>query len=141
MASTLLQIRVDDSLKDEASRVFENLGIDTSTAVRMFLKRSVMENGIPFRMTLPRNPCNADRGYRAMMEIGEAAEKSGLSDMSLELASRTLSLDASSADAMASSAASLVSVFKDARRRDSAFALLILSAMSDMMCQQGLGTL
>lgn len=84
MASTLLQIRVDDSLKDEASRVFENLGIDTSTAVRMFLKRSVMENGIPFKMTLPRNPYNADRGYRAMMEIGEAAEKSGLSDMSLE---------------------------------------------------------
>ena len=84
MASSLLQIRVDDSLKDEASRVFENLGIDTSTAVRMFLKRSVMENGIPFRMTLPRNPYNADRGYRAMIEIGEAAEKNGLSDMSLD---------------------------------------------------------
>lgn len=84
MASSLLQIRVDDSLKDEASRVFENLGIDTSTAVRMFLKRSVMENGIPFRMTLPRNPYNADRGYRAMIEIGEAAEKNGLSDMPLD---------------------------------------------------------
>ena len=84
MASSLLQIRVDDSLKDEASRVFENLGIDTSTAVRMFLKRSVMENGIPFRMTLPRNPYNADRGYRAMIEIGEAAEKNGLSDMRLD---------------------------------------------------------
>ena len=84
MASSLLQIRVDDALKDEASRVFENLGIDTSTAVRMFLKRSVMENGIPFRMTLPRNPYNADRGYRAMIEIGEAAEKNGLSDMPLD---------------------------------------------------------
>lgn len=84
MASSLLQIRVDDSLKEEASRVFERLGIDTSTAVRMFLKRSVMENGIPFRMTLPRNPYNADRGYRAMIEIGEAAEKNGLSDMTLD---------------------------------------------------------
>ena len=84
MASSLLQIRIDDSLKEEASRVFENLGIDTSTAVRMFLKRAVMENGIPFRMTLPRKPYNADRGYRAMVEIGEAAEKDGLSEMSLE---------------------------------------------------------
>ena len=41
---------MDDSLKDEAAQVFENLGIDISTAVRMFLKRAVMENGIPFRM-------------------------------------------------------------------------------------------
>ena len=47
MATSLLQVRVDDSLKDEAAQVFENLGIDISTAVRMFLKRAVMENGIP----------------------------------------------------------------------------------------------
>lgn len=84
MATSLLQVRVDDSLKDEATQVFEDLGIDISTAVRMFLKRAVMENGIPFRMTLPRSPYNADRGYRAMVEIGEASEKNGLSDMSLE---------------------------------------------------------
>ena len=80
MATSLLQVRVDDSLKDEAAQVFENLGIDISTAVRMFL----MENGIPFRMTLPKSPYNADRGYRAMVEIGEASEKNGLADMSLE---------------------------------------------------------
>ena len=84
MASSLLQVRVDDSLKDAAARVFENLGIDTSTAVRMFLKRAVMENGIPFRMTMPKNSYNAERGYRAMVELGEASEKNGLSEMSLE---------------------------------------------------------
>ena len=84
MATSLLQVRVDDSLKDEAAQVFENLGIDISTAVRMFLKRALMENGIPFRMTLPKSPYNADRGYRAMVEIGEASEKNGLADMSLE---------------------------------------------------------
>ncbi len=53
MATSLLQVRVEDSLKDEAAQVFDRLGIDTSTAVRMFLKRAIMENGIPFRMTLP----------------------------------------------------------------------------------------
>ena len=45
---------MDNSLKDKAALVFENLGIDISTAVRMFLKRAVMENSIPFRMTLPK---------------------------------------------------------------------------------------
>jgi len=84
MATSLLQVRVEDSLKDEAARVFENLGIDTSTAVRMFLKRSVMENGIPFRMTLPKEPYRADRGFRAMQEISEMAEKNGVSEMTLD---------------------------------------------------------
>ncbi len=84
MATSLLQVRVEDSLKDEAARVFENLGIDTSTAVRMFLKRSVMENGIPFRMTLPKEPYQADRGFRAMQEISEMAEKNGVSEMTLD---------------------------------------------------------
>ncbi len=84
MATTLLQVRVDEALKNEAGRVFEDLGIDTSIAVRMFLKRVVMENGIPFRMTLPRAPYVSDRGYRAMIEIGEASGKNGLSDMSLD---------------------------------------------------------
>ena len=50
----------------------------------MFLKRAVMENGIPFRMTLPKTPYNADRGYRAMVEISDASEKNGVSDMSLD---------------------------------------------------------
>jgi len=84
MATSLLQVRVEDSLKDEAAQVFEELGIDTSTAVRMFLKRVIMENGIPFSMTLPKTPYNADRGYRAMLEISDASEKNGVSDMSLD---------------------------------------------------------
>lgn len=84
MATSLLQVRVEDSLKDKAAQVFDNLGIDTSTAVRMFLKRAVMENGIPFAMTLPKIPYIADRGYQAMLEMGETAEKNGLSDLSLE---------------------------------------------------------
>lgn len=84
MATSLLQVRVEDSLKDEAAQVFERLGIDTSTAVRMFLRRAVMENGIPFRMTLPKEPYSAERGYHAMIEIGEGAENNGLADMTLD---------------------------------------------------------
>ncbi len=84
MATSLLQVRIEDALKEEAAQIFARLGIDTSTAVRMFLKRTVMENGIPFRMTLPKTPYNADRGYRAMIELGETSKKNGLSDMSLD---------------------------------------------------------
>ena len=84
MATSLLQVRIDDSLKTEAAQVFDRLGIDTSTAVRMFLKRAVLENGIPFKMTLPKEAYRAERGYRALAEISLDAERNGISDMSLE---------------------------------------------------------
>jgi len=51
MASSLIQVRVDDTLRQEATEIFEELGIDMSTAVRMFLKRTVKEKGLPFPMT------------------------------------------------------------------------------------------
>jgi len=45
-----LQIRVDDALKADADRLFASIGLDTSSAVRLFLKQSVMRGGIPFAL-------------------------------------------------------------------------------------------
>ena len=84
MASSVVQIRVDDELRSQAVEVFERLGIDLPTAVRMFLKRSVLENGVPFRMTLPKEQYTADRAVRAMHEMQDTAEQCGVADMTLE---------------------------------------------------------
>ena len=84
MATVLLQVRVEDTLKDKAALLFDDLGIDISTAVRMFLKRAVIENGIPFSMTLPRQLYSTNRGIMAMLEIGEEAERNGTSTMTLD---------------------------------------------------------
>ena len=43
-----LQIRVDDALKLEAERLFTSLGLDTSTAIRIFLKAAIEHAGLPF---------------------------------------------------------------------------------------------
>ena len=43
-----LQIRIDDTLKKEADTLFASLGLDTSTAVRIFLNAAVENAGIPF---------------------------------------------------------------------------------------------
>ena len=48
-----VQFRVDEKLKNQASEIYEKLGIDLSSAIRMFMARSVMVKGIPFAMTLP----------------------------------------------------------------------------------------
>ena len=51
MAKTI-QVRVDEELKASADSLFASLGLDTSTAVRMFLVASIETGGIPFSITL-----------------------------------------------------------------------------------------
>ena len=43
-----IQIRVDDNIKAAADSLFYSLGLDTSTAVRMFLSAALANDGIPF---------------------------------------------------------------------------------------------
>lgn len=52
MANDLVQFRVDSETKVKAEAIFRELGIDLPTAVRMFLARTVRENGIPFSMMI-----------------------------------------------------------------------------------------
>ncbi|MCH5283724.1 MAG: type II toxin-antitoxin system RelB/DinJ family antitoxin, partial [Treponema sp.] len=41
MAGALVQVRVDEALKQKVTKVYEGLGLDLSSAVRMFFTRSV----------------------------------------------------------------------------------------------------
>lgn len=84
MSTSLVQVRIDDELKNEATAVYDALGIDLSTAVRMFLKRSVMVNGIPFSMSLPKKNEKAEKAAIALRELSDAALKNGTSEMSLD---------------------------------------------------------
>jgi len=84
MATSLVQVRIDDELKAQATAIYDALGIDLSTAVRMFLKRSVMVNGVPFNMTLPKHDFKAERAARALQELSDAAAVNGTAEMSLE---------------------------------------------------------
>ena len=47
MAKTI-QVRVDDGVKEAADMLFASLGLDTSTAIRMFLVAAMETGGIPF---------------------------------------------------------------------------------------------
>jgi DNA-damage-inducible protein J len=43
-----IQVRVDDNIKTTADSLFTSLGLDTSTAVRIFLNAAIANGGIPF---------------------------------------------------------------------------------------------
>ena len=47
MAKTI-QVRVDDDLKDSVDTLYASLGLDTSTAIRIFLTASLRAGGLPF---------------------------------------------------------------------------------------------
>ena len=49
--TTSVQIRLDNKLKKDAEKIFEELGIDTPTAIRIFLKKVVKMKSIPFTLT------------------------------------------------------------------------------------------
>ena len=48
MATTLLQVRIDADTKKQADALFNELGLDTSTAIRVFIKQALKNKAIPF---------------------------------------------------------------------------------------------
>ena len=86
MASTVVQFRIDSELKTEAQNIFENLGLDLATAIRIFLKRSIKDKGIPFSMNekITENFVSLEEGRKAFYALRDEAVKNGLQDMTLE---------------------------------------------------------
>ncbi|MBO4423063.1 MAG: type II toxin-antitoxin system RelB/DinJ family antitoxin [Clostridia bacterium] len=50
MATTNLNIRIDENLKKQAEVLFSELGLNMSSAITVFLKSAVDYNGIPFEI-------------------------------------------------------------------------------------------
>jgi DNA-damage-inducible protein J len=48
MALRTINIRVDEKLKEKAESLFEDFGMNTTTAINIFLKAVVRERKIPF---------------------------------------------------------------------------------------------
>ena len=59
-----IQIRVDTKLKKDAEVIFDDLGLDTPTAIRLFLKKVVVSKSIPFELKSTRT----DNGFTEEFE-------------------------------------------------------------------------
>lgn len=53
--TTNVTIRIEKDLKEKADNLFNNLGINFSTAVRVFIKQCLREGKIPFRISMDSN--------------------------------------------------------------------------------------
>jgi len=45
----VVQVRIDETVKSQAVAVLNNLGMDTSTAINVFFRQVIAENGLPFQ--------------------------------------------------------------------------------------------
>ena len=52
MATTNLNIRTDKEIKEEAEKIFSELGLNMTTAINLFLRTTIREQGIPFMLKL-----------------------------------------------------------------------------------------
>jgi DNA-damage-inducible protein J len=52
-ASTMIHVRIDEDTKAQAAETLDAIGLSMADAVRLFLKRLVVEQAIPFELKAP----------------------------------------------------------------------------------------
>ena len=47
---TTINIRIDENIKNKAVKTFASMGLDVSSAVKLFIHQSILEQRIPFEI-------------------------------------------------------------------------------------------
>jgi DNA-damage-inducible protein J len=68
-----VNIRIDDDLKTRADSIFDELGLNMTTAVTMFIRQTIRQGGIPFEVTTRTDPFySAENMGKLRMSIQKA---------------------------------------------------------------------
>ena len=73
---TTINIRVDENVKKQANELFEELGLDMSTAMNLFLRQAINYGGIPFEIRKPNATTLAATEEVEKIKRGELKAKS-----------------------------------------------------------------
>lgn len=52
--TSAINVNVDTKVKEEATAILKDLGLNMSTAINMFLVQVIKKDGIPFEITNPK---------------------------------------------------------------------------------------
>lgn len=47
---SFIQLRIDDDTKNSAKKILDELGMDMSAAIKVYLKQIIINQGIPFKL-------------------------------------------------------------------------------------------
>ncbi len=59
MNQTVIRSRIDPAIKEEANRLPEKMGLTMSDAIRLFLRRVIVDKGLPFEVKAPNETTSA----------------------------------------------------------------------------------
>ncbi|BDR52496.1 hypothetical protein KIM372_04030 [Bombiscardovia nodaiensis] len=80
--TTTVSFRTDKRVKEEAKELFADLGLDLSTALNMFLRQALIDDGLPFQVTRD-SPDNI--AARRQADRGEGKRFSSSTDLMKDL--------------------------------------------------------
>ncbi len=78
--TSLVQVNVDIETKNNVTNIYESLGLDLPTAVRIFFKKSIAVGGLPFEL---RNESRSER-WNIYEEARKSIQKNNVPEMSLD---------------------------------------------------------
>ena len=78
----MIQFRTDKNLKREATELYEALGMDLPTALRIFMTKSIQERGLPFSVTLSEKAAAGMKAKQAFHALRQQSAE--LPEMSLD---------------------------------------------------------
>jgi DNA-damage-inducible protein J len=70
-----VNIRIDDDLKTRADSIFEELGINMTTAFTMFIRQTIRQGGIPFEITTRTDPFYSEENMKIVLRSIKEAEE------------------------------------------------------------------
>jgi len=74
-----LSIRIDKELKKQAEQLFNEIGMNLTTAFTVFVKQAVREGGFPFDININSSSANAHRQY-ILKELSKAKREANSPD-------------------------------------------------------------
>jgi DNA-damage-inducible protein J len=78
-----VNIRMDDSLKERADILFEELGLNMTSAFNIFVRQVVREGGIPFDITTNVDPFYSASNMKVLRQSIKEADEGKLTEHEL----------------------------------------------------------
>jgi DNA-damage-inducible protein J len=78
-----VNIRLEDSLKEKADALFDELGLNMTTAINMFVRQAVRQGGIPFGITVNADPFYSASNMKVLRQSVKDADEGKLTEHEL----------------------------------------------------------
>ena len=73
-----VNIRIDDELKVRADNLFNELGLNMTTAFNIFIRQTIRQGGIPFEITTKTDPFYSADNMKVLRKSIKAADEGKL---------------------------------------------------------------